>query len=94
MTALFQCPTCKGPHFNVNVEGKLVCASVTEKTDYEIKVGGCGWKGYTPSVNQIKAEAGRAGFEACMNKSKEVFGWIPPTDWLHEYAASIAKEMS
>ena len=40
---MFFCPVCKGPHFNITVGGKLVCASVSQFTDYEVRVGGCGW---------------------------------------------------
>lgn len=43
--SLFQCPKCDGPHFNVGVDGTLVCASVSQHTDYKVKHGGCGWRG-------------------------------------------------
>lgn len=43
---LFLCNGCGGPHFNVSADGKIICASVTEKTNFEVKHGGCGWSGF------------------------------------------------
>lgn len=40
---MFLCPKCKGPHFNVGLDGTLKCASVTEHSYY--KKPGCGWSG-------------------------------------------------
>ena len=40
----FQCPDCKGWHFNITVRGLLICTSVIKDN----KVVGCGWKGQLP----------------------------------------------
>lgn len=40
---IFVCPKCGGPHFNITNTGQLICASVSEFTDYKVKFGGCGW---------------------------------------------------
>lgn len=42
---LFTCPNCNGPHFNVGVNGTLICVSVTEKTPKD-ELHGCGWRGH------------------------------------------------
>lgn len=46
--SMFQCPQCKGPHFNAITDGTLMCASVSEFTNFRVKHGGCGWRG-TPN---------------------------------------------
>lgn len=54
--SLFECPKCNGPHFNVGVNGTLICASVSKFTNFECKQGGCGWRGtLTQSLTQAKS---------------------------------------
>lgn len=42
---LFQCPRCEGLHFNISTEGTLTCANASKFTGFEIRPGGCGWRG-------------------------------------------------
>jgi hypothetical protein len=43
---LMMCGKCRGPHFNVDEDGVVYCASVSQYTDYKVVAGGCGWKTY------------------------------------------------
>lgn len=54
--SLFQCPRCQGWHFNVGVDGTLQCVSVTRHTNFEVRQGGCGWRGHA-GITLTKLEA-------------------------------------
>lgn len=47
---LFLCPGCQGPHFSAAKSGLLMCANVSQYTDFKPKNGGCGWNGIPKSV--------------------------------------------
>lgn len=55
--SLFQCPRCQGWHFNVGVDGTLQCVSVTRHTNFEVRQGGCGWRGHAGiTLSKMEAE--------------------------------------